>query len=333
MDGFLGELGKKLAERWLSLLILPGALYLAVAATARVLGQTHALDLHRLTTHITAWATIPAATTLGGQVVVAAAVLAGAAAIGLAAQTLGSGIERLALAADWRTWPRPLRALAQRRREHRHTSWNTAHAHYHRLYDQARHTRQHTGTRLDPTDRHTAYRTRTRIAAEEPDRPTWSGDRIHAITIRLRRDLTMDLPTIWPHLWLHLPDPARTQITTARQALTNATTLTGWAVLYTPLAWWWWPALPTAAALATIAWHRTRTTTDTYARLIEAATRLHIHDLATQLGIDPTDKTLPALGATLTHHLHTQPPPPTTEPKQVSNSKDQSGSRHAAPHG
>lgn len=326
MDGFLGELGKKLAERWLSLLILPGALYLAVAATARVLGHTHARDLHWLITHITAWAKTSPATALGGQIVVAAAVLAGAAAIGLAAQTLGSGIERLALAAGWRSWPRPLRALAQRRRNDRRESWNTAHANYHRLCDQALQTLQRTGTHADPTDRHTAYRTRTRIAAEEPDRPTWSGDRINALTIRLRRDLTMDLPTIWPHLWLHLPEATRTQITTARQALTNATTLTGWAILYAPLAIWWWPALPTAATLATIAWHRTRTTTDTYARLIEAATRLHIHDLATQLGIDPTGKTLPALGATLTHHLHTQLPPPTTPtptgPKQVTDSKD-----------
>lgn len=336
MGGFLGELGKKLAERWLALLILPGALYLAVATTASVLGHVHALDLHRLITQVTAWAKTPVATTLGGQVVVAAAILAGAAAIGLIAQTLGSGIERLTLAAGWRTWPRPLRALAQRRRDHRRRSWISAHADYHRLYDQALQARQRTGTRLDPTDRHAAYRTRTRIAAEEPDRPTWSGDRIHAITIRLRRDLTIDLSTVWPHLWLQLPEAPRTQITTARQALTSATTLAGWALLYVPLALWWWPALPTAATLAIIAWHRIRITTDTYARFIEAATRLHIHDLATQLGIDPTGKTLPALGATLTHHLRTQTPPP-PRPTLTANetaefSKDESAPGNAPPH-
>ena len=247
-----GELGKKPPKRRLTLLILPGALYLAVAATAGGLGHTHALDLHRLTTHVTGWAKSPTATTFGGQVVVAAAVVVGAVVIGLAAQALGSGIEWLVLAAGWGTWPSPLRAWAQRR------------------------------------------------------------DRIHAVTIRLRRDLTVDLPTVWPCLWLHFPEATRTRVTTARQAITSATTLTGWALLYLPLAWWWWPALPTAATLTTIGWHRIRITTDTYAQLIEAATRRHIRGLATQLGIDLTGKALPAIGATVTQHLRTQPPPPTT---------------------
>lgn len=53
MGGFLGALGQKLAERWLTLLALPGALFLATAATARILGQAHALDGQRLTDWIT----------------------------------------------------------------------------------------------------------------------------------------------------------------------------------------------------------------------------------------------------------------------------------------
>jgi hypothetical protein len=119
MSAFLSELGSKLADRWLSLLILPGALYLAVATAAGVLGWGHALDLHLLTTTLTAWAKAPPATTAGGQVVLIAGVLAGAAAVGLTAQALGSGAERLTLAAAWRSWPRPLRRLAQRQVDRR----------------------------------------------------------------------------------------------------------------------------------------------------------------------------------------------------------------------
>ncbi|WP_326770755.1 hypothetical protein OG978_44460 (plasmid) [Streptomyces sp. NBC_01591] len=48
MGGLLSELGKKLAERWFSLLVLPGALYLAVLAVAQTLGHTHPFDALRL---------------------------------------------------------------------------------------------------------------------------------------------------------------------------------------------------------------------------------------------------------------------------------------------
>ncbi|MEV5750749.1 hypothetical protein AB0L00_23245 [Actinoallomurus sp. NPDC052308] len=242
MGGFLGELGKKLAERWLSLLVLPGALYLAVFIVARTLGHRHALDVHRLTGRVTAWAKAPSAVTTGGQLVLLAAALAGAAGVGLAAQGLGSAAERLALAADWRTWPRPLRLLAQRRVERRRARWDAEHARYHRLYAEAEQALKQTGTRLDPADRHAAYQAWTRIGLERPDRPTWSGDRVNAAATRLRRDLNLDLPTVWPNLWLHLPETARTEVTAARAALARATTLAGWAVLYAPLVWWWWPA-------------------------------------------------------------------------------------------
>jgi hypothetical protein len=311
MGAVLGELGKKLAERWLSLLVLPGAFYLAVVTAARVLGHRHALDLHRLTTQIATWGKSPAVTSTSGQAVLLAAVLAGAAGVGVAAQALGSMAERLVLAAGWRTWPWPLRSLAARHVGERRVSWDAAHATYHRLYDQAERART-TGARVDPAERHAAYRRRTRIALERPERPTWSGDRIHAVATRLDRDLNLDLATVWPYLWLSLPDTTRSEITAVRQALTRATTLTAWALLYLLLAYWWWPAVPTAAILAVTAWQRTRTAVDTYAHLVEATARLHLAAVAGHLGIQHTGPPTPALGATLTHHLRTQPPPPET---------------------
>ncbi|URN10988.1 hypothetical protein LUW77_00475 [Streptomyces radiopugnans] len=56
MGGLLSELGKKLAERWLSLLVLPGALYLAVLGTAALLGHGHPFDLRHLTHQVSATA-------------------------------------------------------------------------------------------------------------------------------------------------------------------------------------------------------------------------------------------------------------------------------------
>ncbi|MFF3453111.1 hypothetical protein ACFYXH_02055 [Streptomyces sp. NPDC002730] len=312
MGGLLGELGKKLAERWLSLLVLPGALYLAVVAAARTLGHTHPFDMSRLTGRITAWANAPAAATVGGQVVLLAAVLAGAAAIGLVAQALGSLAERLHLAADWRTWPTWGRRLSNRITTRRQDRWRTAaEVWHHRREDAA--VALTRSIRTDPADRHAARAAMTRISPEQPDRPTWSGDRIHAAAVRLERDYHLDLAALWPHLWLILPETTRTEITTARQALTRATALTAWALLYLPLALWWWPAAVITATLALISRHRTCTAADTYATLLEAAARLHARDVADHLGLDSTGPLTHESGGALALHVTPSPPPPPEE--------------------
>ncbi len=306
MGGFLDELGKKLADRWLQLLVLPGAFYLAVAIAARVLGQSRPFDFHRLTTQVIAWAKAPATTTVGGQVVLLAAALAGATAAGLTAQALGSLIERVALATGWRTWKPPLRQLAAKRVDDRQRRWDAQHATYSRLYWLA------VDDDRDPakrTERYAAYGARTRIAPERPERPTWSGDRINAVDVRLKRDLHLNLPAIWAGLWLTFPGSARTEITAARQALAGAATLTAWAVLYLILAGLWWPAAVIAIILAVTGWHRTRTGADAYATLLEASTRLYGRDLARHLGVDHAQSLDQQTGDSLTATLHTEPPP------------------------
>ncbi|WP_406368152.1 hypothetical protein [Streptomyces sp. NBC_01546] len=310
MGGFLSALGQKLAERWLTLLVLPGALFLATATTARTLGQAHALDYVRLTGRITHWAQAPAATTFGGQIVLLGAVLAASAAAGLAAQGLGTLVQRITLAAGWYTWPRLLRQWAHARVARRRARWTAAQQRYRQQLDADARTLARDGHRADPARRRAAHQALQRISAEEPDRPTWSGDRIHAVTIRLDRDHHLDLPLLWPHLWLTLPETTRTEITAAEQALTRAATLAGWAILYTPLTVWWWPSAPLAAALALTARHHLRSATDTCAQLLEAAARLHTTALAAQLGIDHTGPPDPALGDALTRQLRTCTPNP-----------------------
>ncbi|MFI0155766.1 hypothetical protein [Streptomyces lydicus] len=312
MGGFLSSLGQKLAERWLTLLVLPGALFLAIAVAARTLGQVHALDYPHLTSHITHWAQAPATTTAGGQVVLLGAVLAAAAASGLAAHGLGSLIQRATLAADWRTWPRPLQQWAHTCVTRRRARWTAAAERYRQQRAADARNLARTGSRADPTLRRAAHQALRRIATETPDRPTWSGDRIRAVAVRLEHDHHLDLPGLWPYLWLTLPENTRTEITTVEQSLTRASTLGGWALLYALLTAWWWPAAPLAAALALTARYRIRSAIDTYAQLLEAAVRLHITDLAAQLGIDHTGPAGPALGDVLTDQLRTRTSTPPT---------------------
>ncbi|MGV9501470.1 hypothetical protein ACWDQ0_24590 [Streptomyces sp. NPDC003642] len=308
MGGLWGELGKKLADRWLSLLVLPGVLYLATAAAAHTLGQRHALDAARLIQEVTTVAKQPAVTGVGGQIVLVGAILIASAAAGIVAEAAGALVERLVLAVGWKEWPLGLPVPAGwwvRRRQRR---WDDAHRVYHE--------QQRLALAPDPADRpdpavgRAALARRTRIALERPERPTWSGDRVQAVALRLDRDHSLDLATVWPYLEPVLPEALGARISEARAALARATTLAGWAVLYAPLAWWWWPAAPVALVLAATARHRTRSCADTYARLLDVAARLHLPDLAAQLGFDHAGPLTPDLGARLTHHLRSEPLPP-----------------------
>lgn len=274
MAGFISTLSQKLAERWLALLVLPGALYLAAGGTAAALGQgfTRSLSLRGLVHQIGVWAKTPAAVTTGGQIVLLGAVLAGSAAAGLAAQVLGRAVETLSLAADWRDWPVPLRTLAKRRVDARQTKWAKASADYQSAREEAAEARTR-GQHADPDKRRAAFRMVVGIARIQPDRPTWVGDRMHAMDEQLHAEQGVDLPQDWPTLWIGLEDVVRKDITEARAALTQATTLGGWAVLYAVLIVWWWPAIVIAAVTAVTARYRIRTAADTYAQLVAAVGR------------------------------------------------------------
>jgi hypothetical protein len=316
MDGLLNELGKKLAERWLSLLVLPGVFYLAVGAAAYALGQTHPLEIRHLSDQITHWAKAPMMATTGGRVVILATILAGAAAAGLVAQGSGSFAERLILAASWRGWPFPFRQLVYWRVVRRRKRWNTANAAYLNLRESAAQALVR-GEYLDPGPRFAARRAMNRIAVELPDRPTRSGDRVQAVAIRLDRDLHVELATIWPYLWLTVPDAVRAEIAAARQGLTRATTLIGWAVLYAFLIAWWWPAIIVSAVLAITAKNRIVTATENYAVLLETTSRLYLGDLVRHLGIDHTGPLTPGTGEILTEFLASRPHQAPEVPNQL----------------
>ncbi|MET8576099.1 hypothetical protein [Streptomyces sp. NPDC005012] len=308
MGGLWGELGRKLADRWLSLLVLPGVLYVATVAAAHTLGQRHALDAPFLIQEVTAFAQQPTVTGVGGQIVLVGAIMIASATAGLVAEAVGSLVERLVLAVGWKAWPLGLPAVAGwwvRRRQRR---WDDAHGVYHRQRRLA--LAPDPADRPDPAVGRAALARRTRIALERPERPTWSGDRVQAVALRLDRDHSMDLAVVWPYLEPALPEALGARISEARASLVRATTLAGWAVLYAALAHRWWPAVLVALVLAAAARHRTRRCVDAYARLLEVAARLHTPDLAAQLGFEHTGPLTADLGARLTHHLRGSSPPP-----------------------
>ncbi|MFF5010574.1 hypothetical protein ACFY3G_48245 [Streptomyces phaeochromogenes] len=298
MTGFLAGLGAKLAERWATLLVLPGLIYLAVGSAATVLGHRHALDLTQLTNEINRVASRPASSNAGAILLVSAGALAASAVAGLLAAALGQVLERF--------WHRPQgHYLVDRVTRSRSLRWQRADRAADRLLIQNARDRPEGAPavgRLSPETVRALAR-RDAIALEPPAAPTWIGDRFHALAERMRRAYALDVYAVWPRLWLVLPDQPRADITTARDAHTAAARLGGWTVLYLLLTAVWWPALPVAALLAGIAWYKARQTAEAMAELIEAAVDCHARDLAAQLGLACEGRITRRIGEAMTDLL------------------------------
>ncbi|MDT3444355.1 MULTISPECIES: hypothetical protein [unclassified Pseudofrankia] len=130
----------------------------------------------------------------------------------------------------------------------------------------------------------------------------------NAVATRLDHELDLDLATIWPYLWLTVPDAARLEITNARETIDRATTLAGWGLLYVVVAAVWWPGLLIVIAVVATAHHRGRAATDTYALLLEATVRLHTVALAHGLGLTHTGPLSRETGRALTSLLGSRSP-------------------------
>ncbi|MCP3016735.1 hypothetical protein NGM33_25725 [Nocardiopsis dassonvillei] len=331
MGGLWAELGRRLTERWVGTLALPGALYLAVATAAYALGWSGAWDVGHLAERVTGWAADPRVDTFGGQALVLAAVLAGSTAVGLAAQGVGWLVERLWTAADWERWPPPLRGWTGWWVRSRRARWDRLRGEVERARSgeaertrngEAERTRREGGEarrgggevgQARDSGREEAfakaYDRMARVSPERPERPTWCGDRIAAVRTRLARDHRADLAVLWPHLWLVLPEEERVEVTAAREDLSRATGLTAWALLYLPLTVWWWPAALVATAVAGIAWVRARSAAGNYATLVEAVVRLHAMELADRVGVAHEGTFSGELGERLTLRLRASIPP------------------------
>jgi hypothetical protein len=329
MTGFLAELGRKLADQWLTLLVLPGALLVAAATIADTLGQAHALDLAVLRARITGVAATPAAHSPGTLLLAAGAILAASALAGLAAAALGSAISRAWTASGPAGTPggngpiarlRPaswLTALRVRSWQKRNDRWHTAR----NAAEPLRRSAALIDAGIDATSpaeilaaarsatrmADAALARRNRIGRTEPARPTWIGDRFRDVEERVASAYHLDIAVAWPRLWVLLPDNLRADLSAAYDSYTASARLVGWALLYVLIGAWWWPSLLIAAVTIITGWTRGRTCTAVLADLIETAVDLHGRTLAAQLGLacdGPLDRDT---GYQITQRLRREP--------------------------
>ncbi|GFH38496.1 MULTISPECIES: hypothetical protein [Streptomyces] len=287
MNTFLSELGKKLAERWVSVLALPGALFTALVTAGSVLGHRDALDWRRLARaaedFIAHFDLRPV------QAVLLSVVILGVGAgIGLLARGLGGVVERVWLLSG----PVWLTGRLIRRRQDR---WRRAHS----AVESAS-----TDERVSEVDRAALAEARNAIALTQPARPTWIGDRLRGVGVRVHGQYGLDFPYAWPRLWTLLPETCRNDLIAARAALTGASIQGGWGLLYLCLGTQWWPAALVGAVLLLIGWRRGREAATNLADLTESAVDLYAADLALSLGVDlPSGYLTPALGRQISERL------------------------------
>jgi hypothetical protein len=288
---FLEALGGKLAERWLSLLVLPGLLLLATAWAGRLLGHTHWHDLARLAAELNRLAAQPAWRGTGTLVLALAGIVLAALGLGLAAQAAGSGVETLWLSS------RPHRLAARRARR-----WAAARSAFEKaLLAAARAEREN---RPDAPGLAAEARrwdsARDRIGVIAPSRPFWLGDRLAAPAGRAGRLYALDLATAWPRLWLILPAEARTELDAARSRLASTARQMAWAVGYVVVGTLWWPAAVAGLVTGLVAWRQSRAAAAVLADLDEAAEDLYGRQLAEALGVSAGGTLTPEAGAAVT---------------------------------
>jgi hypothetical protein len=286
VNPLLAELGKQLTAKAAALLLAPGTLYVAAVVLAVVLGHADALDVAALRAWLDALAEAPenAALTL----VVSAALLTASAVAALTASAAALLVRR-----TWATDVSPAPGWVGRLGARRRRRWTRASQQVDRLV---------TLLARDPADPAVREQLRRVINARDglalavPQHATWAGDRLAAVDTRVHRAYGLDLAVAWPRLWLVLPETARSELAAAQQRCGAAALLAGWALLYAPIALWWWPAALIAAGLAIVARARIRQAVDIYAELAESAFDLHGRDLLRQLGQDGSGPVTPAEG-------------------------------------
>lgn len=288
MGGFFQELAKKLAERWVALLLLPGALFVVLTFLGVRLGHAHALDWARAVAAASGLAQLNAA----GQVGMIIGLVLAASGAGLAVQAMAGVTRGIWLG----RWPFATRWWIARRRA--------------RWHDRLRRRRELESDH--PVDSRTAAQQQeidlaaarvTRLAMAEPGRSTWMGDRIHAVEQVALHRYGLDLTYAWPRLWLVLPDTTRAEITAAGGVFAAAVAVGSWAWPFLVLGTLWWPAGVVAITVGVTGWVRARSAITDLSSLSEAALDLHGRALAAALGIADDGATGPltiAEGARIT---------------------------------
>lgn len=320
---FFQELTKKLTEKWASLLVLPGVVFLAAIWVSFRLG--HSQVLHTQAWIQTAEATknlflgqptpsVPT-TAPGQQVLFIAFLLLASTVLGLMVQAL-TVVTRALWLGDWPTvltlisWAlvnlrrRRWRLRDDRRRrlqaelQRLHSDGNRLEQLRSRGASRANNIREHEDKQANRQAKlqkkiNTAAARTNRIALAEPGRPTWMGDRMHAVERAALDRHGFDLTFAWPRLWLILPETTQTEIRAAHAAFASAVAVGSWAWPYMALSAVCWPTAIVGGAIALTGWARARDAIADLSTLTEAAIDLHGRTLAIELGAAVADTTGP----------------------------------------
>ncbi|MFI6302461.1 hypothetical protein ACIBCH_11370 [Amycolatopsis thailandensis] len=273
MSDFFKELAKTLAQRWVGLLLVPGALFVVGALVGVRLGHAHALDLSMASQAFTAAATSVAGRAGTVQAVVLVVALLASAGVGLLVQAMAGVTRGLWLG----QWPGAILTARRIRKWERRLR-------YRQELEAADPAASRSASAQDKIDRATARM--NAVAMARPGRPTWMGDRIHAVEAIAAGRYGLDLPFAWPRLWLTMPETARAEISAANGAFAAAVTVASWAWPTLLLGAFWWPAIVVAVVIGTTGWVRGRAAITDLTALAESALDLYGCALATAVGVE-----------------------------------------------
>lgn len=277
MTGFFQELAKKLAERWVALLVVPGVLFVVSAVVGLRLRHRHALDWTMAAQYVSERVTVIAKLPGGAQAAVIVGLLIGASAIGLVVQAMAGVTRRFFVG----MWPWPFRPLARWRIRRRLARWEKLHAQRKALV------LAHPADGRDIAQQQEINAVAAKmnaIALATPGRPTWVGDRVHAVETVAWSRYGLDLTFVWPRLWLVLPETTRAEITTANAAFAAAVAVASWTWPLLLLGTLWWPAAVVGLAVGATGRARARDAVGDLTALTESALDLHGRALAIALG-------------------------------------------------
>ncbi|WP_367139035.1 MULTISPECIES: hypothetical protein [Streptomyces] len=252
MGGFLTHLAEKLAEKWLSLLVLPGLLFLAVASSAHLLDQGAPFDHRPLTAALRHAA--PRLHDPAFAVLASAGVLLAAAGAGLVARCLAVFVLHV-WTGPWPAWARLLDRTITRKRHCR------------------------AGRSPEPPA----------VTRYLPTRPTWIADRLRLADDRVHVEYGLRIALLWPRLWLALPPEQRAPLDSARRAFMEAAGLTAWGLLYLPLGLAWWPAGLAGLVAAAAGVRQGRAGAAAFADLAEASVDVNQQLIADLFGLSLRD--------------------------------------------
>jgi hypothetical protein len=307
MTELLTDIGRKLGERWLPLIVLPGILYIAAFFMAVILGNAHPFEFSLIARKLVEWKNSGRLTSPSAALLIAVGLLASAFA-GLAAKSLGEALERCWLAEHWQSWVAPARAIARRRVQTRTEHWKASRANYlqvlHKVSEEYAREYARVGqistSNLDLAE---VYFRVERVSKLEPTRPTWAGDRVSAVALTMWDRFGLDVPTIWPFLFLIIPEERRKALSSAQERYQDAIRLAAWAGLYILVAVFWWPGLIIVLAALAASLFRVRSSVEEYCVLLEAAIILHTPELVRTLGLPLPGVLDHSVGSTLTTYL------------------------------